>query len=125
MMFDFDATPVTKPADAKQQSLLDIASAPQGEFDFDFGAPAKTSAAPVNNNGGEIDLINQPEQKSMDDLLNSKTDNQMKQEQEKTDKIQDFLNKQFSEISLKTKERQKNGAGASNLDVNTLFGGQM
>lgn len=31
--------------------------------------PAATSSA-VPNNGGEIDLINQPVQKSMDDLMN-------------------------------------------------------
>lgn len=48
--------------------------------------------------------------------MNAKTDNQIKQEQEKTDKIQDFLNKQFSEITLKTQERQnsmKQGGGVS------------
>lgn len=66
--------------------------------------PAATSSA-VPNNGGEIDLINQPVQKSMDDLMNQKTDNQIQQEQAKTDKIQDFLNKQFSEITMKAQER--------------------
>lgn len=43
--------------------------------------------------------------------MNTKTDNQLKQEQEKTDKIQDFLNKQFSEITLKAQERQSSKVG--------------
>ena len=37
MIFDFDATDA-KVEDPKQKSLLDIATAPQGEFDFDFNA---------------------------------------------------------------------------------------
>lgn len=104
MIFDFDAPDTSKVADPKEKSLLDIASAPQGEFDFDFATPAAPSqpaATAQTNNNGEIDLLNQPAQMSMDDLMNTKTDNQVKQEQEKTDKIQDFLNKQFSEITLK------------------------
>lgn len=37
MIFDFDTTDA-KAEDPKQKSLLDIATAPQGEFDFDFNA---------------------------------------------------------------------------------------
>ena len=88
-----------------------MASAPQGEFDFDFGGPsstpATTSQPPISSEnaaGGEIDLLNQPVQKSMDDLLNQKSETEIKKEQEKTDKIQDFLNKQFSQITLKSQE---------------------
>lgn len=66
--------------------------------------PAAASSTTFNN-GGEIDLLNQPVQKSMEDLMNQKSDSQMQQEQEKTDKIQDFLNKQFSEISLKSQDK--------------------
>ena len=35
-MFDFGTSEPAKTADSKQQSLIDIATAPQGEFDFDF-----------------------------------------------------------------------------------------
>jgi hypothetical protein len=66
----------------------------------------------------------------MDELLNSKSESQQRQDQEKTDKIQDFLNKQFSEITLKAQERQNSMktegfAPSSNLGVQNLFGGAM
>lgn len=108
LLFDFGPSDDNSGANAqgldqKQQSLLDVARAPQGEFDFDFGAPASVSTpAPTFNQhsssentvgGGDIDLLNQPAQKSMDDLMNQKSDTEIKKEQEKTDKIQDFLNK--------------------------------
>lgn len=90
MGFDFGIADNTTAADPKTQSLIEIAAAPQGEFDFDFGGPganAQASQPSTANKEGEIDLINQPVEKSMDELLNSKTDNQIKEEQDKTDKI--------------------------------------
>ena len=54
-------------------------------------------------------MLNQPVQKSMDDLLNQKSETEIKKEQEKTDKIQDFLNKQFSQITLKSQEQKAAG----------------
>ena len=62
MVFDFGAPTQPVASNTQQQSLLDIASTPQGEFDFDFNAGPSTSAASQPSsapaNGGEIDLIN-------------------------------------------------------------------
>ena len=59
--------------------------------------------------------------------MNTKTDSQVKQEQEKTDKIQDFLNKQFSEITIKAKESQgmvSMSGGPQTMASTDLFGGK-
>ena len=80
--FDFE-----KPA-----VLNEIVNTPQGEFDFENTGMTERKVVP------ETDLIeNSSKPTTIDDML---TVEARKSEQEKSDKIQDFLNKQFTGIKL-------------------------
>lgn len=117
--FDFDAIPTYRPDEGLQIPMSDdlleteeAMSAPRGEPDnngaamvFDFDTAGVKEAEQPTQSNAEPDLLNSLDNgQTAEDIILA---DDKRKAQEKTDKIQEFLNKQFTVLDNAQKEREE------------------